>query len=93
MYDLFLFSDENKFEEIEQELINKDKLESFLYNSFYSDLITIGDDRFIKTKINGLTNQSKVLSLKRAIKYFSQSNIEEYEKCSHLQNILNKIKK
>jgi len=92
MYEKFLFSDENKFVEIEQQLTNKAQLERFLYDTFYSDLLYIGDDLFMKTKVNKLTKDDKKLSLQRAIKYYSHKTIEEYEKCAHLQSLLNKFK-
>lgn len=92
MYDLFLFSTEDKFEEIEKQLSQQVQLEKFLYDSFYRDLLDVGDDFFLKTKINSISKKSKILSLERAIKYYSQPSVEEYEKCSHMQILLNKLK-
>ena len=46
---------------------------------------------FIKTKARALTKDVKIKSLTRAIQYFSQPHIEEYEKCTYMKNILDKL--
>lgn len=91
MYDAHLFLDDEKFEKNEIELIDNEKLTKFLYESFYRDLVDLGGENFIKSKSKYLTKENKIKSLTRAIQYFSQPNIEEYEKCAFMKNLLNKL--
>jgi hypothetical protein len=91
MYDAHLFLDDEKFEKNETNLIDNERMTRFLYESFYNDLIDMGDERFIKTKARALTKDVKIKSLTRAIQYFSQPHIEEYEKCTYMKNILDKL--
>ena len=45
----------------------------------------------IATLKNYLSKGGKIKALNRAIQYFSQPYIEEYEKCAYMKKILNKL--
>jgi hypothetical protein len=91
MYDAHLFLDDEKFEKNETELIDNERMTRFLYESFYKDLIHMGEERFLKSKAKLLSKGGKIKALNRAIQYFSQPYIEEYEKCAYMKKILNKL--
>jgi|688.fasta_scaffold273568_1 hypothetical protein len=91
MYDAHLFLDDEKFNSNETELIDNDRMTSFLYESFYRDLVVLGEEKFLKSRAKLLSKEGKIKALTRAIDYFSQSHIEEYEKCAFMKNLLNKL--
>ena len=91
MYDKHLFSDNATFNKNQIELLENEKLMSFIYGCFYRDLVELGKDGFIKYKPKTFTKQEKILALNRCVDYFSQPNIEDYEKCQYVKNILDSM--
>ncbi len=91
MYDKHLFSNKQTFEKNQSELEEDQRLMSFIYGCFYRDLVELGKDKFIRYKSKTFTKQEKILALNRCIGYFSRPDIEDYEKCEYIKNILNEL--
>jgi hypothetical protein len=91
MYDKHLFTDNETFNKNQIELQEDERLTSFIYGSFYRDLLELGANGFIKYKPKTITKTEKIIALNRCIDYFSRPDIEDYEKCQYMKNILDLI--
>jgi hypothetical protein len=79
MYDEYVFKGEKNY-------VGDIFLHNQLFDTFYSDLCSVGVEGIKQLR---KSKKSKIQTLERCISHYEK--IEEYERCSYIQNILKQI--